>query len=315
MLIARRFKHAATCDTANTPKEKWFWLYTFVWSLLFNIPVMLVNYLDLHDYPEISATFQDSNIDNVGFCYLDLHDYPDTSATFQDSNIDNFDFCYYSSSNWAFLFNVVCLILPCLLALAYNVYCFKSGLQANREAASNLVIDRETRTTRRYLGALVAVWVPTIILNFMRYFFLISTYTFINVIVILTSMQGILHTVAYVMSYRPLRRYIKHTLCSPFCRSEECSNSLQDTLVHHDDDEHEITSPLAAYDVHPYVVPTRLSISKSISNKSVTVDHDENTTEYNTACKMPSDKCSLYSTCSAYIDDLQAGNARGRVFS
>jgi hypothetical protein len=242
MLIARRFKRATTSETGKV-KEKLFWLYTFVWSLLFNIPVMLINYLNLHDYPDISATFH-------------------------DSNIDNFDFCYYSSSRWAFLFNVICLIFPCLLALSYNVYCFKSGLQASREAASTLVLDRETRNTRRYLGALVVVWVPTIIMNLLRYFSLMTTYTFINIIVILTSMQGILHTVAYVMSYRPLRRYIKHTLCNPFCQTGQFSSPLQDTLIHKDDDEDEITSPLAAYDIHTYRSPIRSSISGKSGHRS-----------------------------------------------
>ena len=240
MLIARRFKQA-TSDNVIA-KEKWFWLYTFLWSFTFNVPLMLVNYLALDGYPDVSSTYQ-------------------------DSNIDNFDFCYYSSTEWAFLFNVACLIFPCLLALTYNVYCFRTGLQTSKAHASLVVVEREARTTRKYLGALVMVWFPIIVMNLMRYFSILSTYTFINIIVILTAIQGILHTTVYVMSYRPLRRYMKRTLCRPCNLCEWDRKSFHDPLLHQDNDDDDGSdynkpdSPLAAYDINTYKSPMRSSIS------------------------------------------------------
>ena len=201
--------------------------------------------------------------------YFD-HDYPEVSAMYYDSHEDNFDFCYYASNEWAFMFNMGCLILPCLLALSYNIYCFKTGLKEVTDAASKVVIDRERETTHRYLGALVAVWLPTIVMNLIRYFSNMGTYTFINIIVILTSMQGILHTAAYVMTYRPLRRHIGQQLCGIFNFSYGNGSAMRDTLVHHDDDEYEKQSPLAAYDINTYVSPLRSSISGKSSNR-----HDE----------------------------------------
>lgn len=216
--------------------ERGFWLYTLVLSFLFNLPVMFVNYRGLHDYPDISSTYQDPNIDNL-------------------------DVCYFSSSKWAFLFNIGCLILPCLLALWYNVYCFKSGLHASQEAASSLVISREARNTQRYLGALVVVWVPIIAVNLLRYFSSMSSYTLINIIVLLTSFQGILHTTVYLMSYKPLRRYIKNTLCHPFCCSWANSNTLHEMLVPEEEEEEERLTPQSTYDIRTYKSPTRSAIS------------------------------------------------------
>ena len=64
-LLSIPMQHTNTSYTGNTAKDSWFWLYTFVWSLLFNMPVMLINYLDLHDYPDVSATYEDTNIENI----------------------------------------------------------------------------------------------------------------------------------------------------------------------------------------------------------------------------------------------------------
>ena len=177
------------------------------------------------------------------------------SKIYKYSREEDFDFCYFSDDRNAFLFNFLCLIFPCLLSMGYNVYCFRQGLQAKKSVAPIQVIERETKTTMKYLGALVVVWVPIMLVNLLRFLNFMSSFTSISIIVVLTSLQGLIHGIVYVMSYKPLTKYICQAVC---CRVSQVGKVQRDEVV----EENDLYSPLSAYDMNTYLSPLPSSFSK-----------------------------------------------------
>jgi hypothetical protein len=76
-------------------------------------------------------------------------------------------------------------------------------------------MERQINRARKYVIVLIAVWIPSIFVNMYHTFLLDQRkdpYMMVELLVLLTSAQGILNSVVYIWGYRPFRWWIKEQL-------------------------------------------------------------------------------------------------------
>eukprot|EP00602_Paraphysomonas_sp_CaronLab_P006598 CAMPEP_0185035164 /NCGR_PEP_ID=MMETSP1103-20130426/26037_1 /TAXON_ID=36769 /ORGANISM="Paraphysomonas bandaiensis, Strain Caron Lab Isolate" /LENGTH=418 /DNA_ID=CAMNT_0027572123 /DNA_START=135 /DNA_END=1391 /DNA_ORIENTATION=+ len=122
-------------------------------------------------------------------------------------------YCFFNSETWVGrLTNNICFQLPLLLTIATNVSAFTVGLKALKHSPHS-VIAREMNRVGKYLFVLLVVWVPNLLVNFYqeitprdksnRYDVVIE------IMVLLTSLQGVLNALVYAWGHKSFKRFVK----------------------------------------------------------------------------------------------------------
>ena len=179
----------------------------------------------------------------------------EVSELIQSSRDNHRQFCFFSSNRKSFAVTAVCFQAPVAFTVAYNIYAYVMGVHALRDSphtvsdpplpggqCSNMssdlclttaqVMQRQVRRARKHVFVQLIVWIPCICVNLYHSLWLSQRnepYLLIQVLIILTSMQGILNSVAYMWGHRSFRRWVKTKLG---CQStDDCYVDDNETLL------------------------------------------------------------------------------------
>jgi hypothetical protein len=146
-------------------------------------------------------------------------------------------YCMFDPTTWlARGTNFICFQVPLFLTIIINCGAFVSGMKALQHSPQS-VIAREMKRVGQYLVVLLMVWVPNLVINLMQWIsvpkndmsFLgddnddddelnSSGYhgTVVSIMVLLTTLQGVLNVIVYAWSHRAFRQYISSGLSRIF---------------------------------------------------------------------------------------------------
>jgi len=143
-------------------------------------------------------------------------------------------YCMFDPTTWlARGTNFICFQVPLFLTIIINVGAFVKGMKALQNSPHS-VIAREMKRVGQYLFVLLIVWVPNLVINLIQWFSVQNhemafrradedddeeldstgyTGTVVSVMILLTTLQGLLNATAYALSHRAFRQYLSFALC------------------------------------------------------------------------------------------------------
>lgn len=138
------------------------------------------------------------------------------ATTVQSNNSDTNQSCTFNhDSTTGIVLDLLTFQCPLLLTILVNCYSYSRGLMALRNTPHS-VMARQMRKAGGYLGVLLVVWVPNIVYNFLTMFDGGDDeyHGFLDMVIVLSSLQGFLNVCVYVWSNRQMRSWFwRHLFC------------------------------------------------------------------------------------------------------
>ena len=149
-------------------------------------------------------------------------------------------YCMFDPTTWLSRgVNFLCFQLPLLLTIVINITAFVMGMRALQYSPQS-VIAREMKRVGQYLFVLLIIWVPNLLSNMMQWLSVrkddmtfkgrsyededddelhVTGYYGISVgvMILLTSLQGLLNATVYALSHRSFSQYLTSGLLGKWC--------------------------------------------------------------------------------------------------